>query len=256
MKKFYAAILILAVLVILSPVTDAQENAKTKYLVWEVELTPLQLNKAIDAIKAENAFYMENNFPFSNLTQYSNDGYLWYSIPITKYADIDDIETNLKKLREKDSEKSKEIEKNFDDTYQNINRMILESQPELSIPGAESATTPTGSKFRFFEKFHIQPGKHAEFEKIVKRYVELRKKHQVKEAFYTFYPTFAPNLNIVYFIDETGNNPAEHYEMNGKQWEQFGEEGQQLWTDVMQVVNKVETHLGQINFDLMYVPSN
>jgi hypothetical protein len=52
-----------------------------------------------------------------------------------------------------------------------------------------------------------------------------------------------------------GNNAAEHFALNDEQWKKFGEDGQKLWQDVVKVVSKMETHLGQINYDLMYVPA-
>lgn len=255
MKKIYA--LFVAVIFVFSVyLGNAQSSEKTRYMVWEVQVSPEQLNNAISAIKAENAFFKETKHPGTNITQYTNDGYLWYSVPFKNYADLDEMEARMQKLWKDNPEKSKEIQEMFDKSYTKVGRIILESVPELSVLGEQTQAAPSGSKFRFFEKFYLKPGASEKFQALTKKYVELRKKHGIKYDFYTFYPVFAQDMDVVYFIDDTGNSPAEHFSLNEKQWKKFGEEGNKLWQEVVPLVRKIETHLGQINYDLMYVGTN
>lgn len=256
MKKFRKIFLIVLFSTFLIIQIQAQTPQKTKYMVWEIELSPMQLTKAIGAIKAQNEFLKSQNYPYASITQYSGDGYLWYSVPFTKYAEIDEMETASKNLWKDNPEKSKEIQEKFKDTYNKASRMIIESQPELSIFPEVQTDNPSGKRFRIFEKFYVKKDKGEAFEKQIKRYVELRKKHNIKAPFYTYYPAFNSDFSIVYFIDELGENAAEHYTENEAAWQKFGEEGQQLWEDVSQTIEKVETHLGTIDYDLLYVPAN
>ena len=255
MKKIYA-LFIVVVLVFSVYLSNAQSNEKTRYMVWEVQLSPEQLTNAISAITAENAFFKEMKHPGTNITQYTNDGYMWYSVPFSKYADLDEMESRMRKMWQDNPEKSKEIQKMFDKSYTTVGRIILESLPELSIQGEQLQGTPTGTKFRYFEKFYLKPGAGEKFQEVTKKYVELRKKHGIKYGFYTYYPVFAQDMDVVYFIDDTGNSPAEHFTLNEEQWKKFGDEGEKLWQQVVPLVRKIETHIGQINYDLMYVGSN
>ncbi|MCG6188381.1 hypothetical protein [Maribellus maritimus] len=235
MKKIYTVILALIIMVCASHM-NAQENAKIKYMVWEVQLTPLQLENAQKVIAAENVFYKENNHPYMNATQYTNDRYLWYSVPFTEFGDLDEMQKAMIKMYEENPERTKEIQKLFDISYTKVGRMILESQPELSVAGEQMTNTPTGSKFRFFEKFYIKQGMWDKFQELTKKYVDLRRKHRITSAFYTFYPVFGADMNTVYFIDETGNSPSEHCKLNEEQWAKFGEEGKKLWQEVLPIV--------------------
>ena len=256
MKRIYAVILTLTILLYASQFSYSQENVKTKFMIWEVQLSPLQLENAKKAITAENAFYKDHNYPNMSVTQYTNDGYLWYAVPFKDYADLDKMQAASQKLWKDNPEKSKEIGKLFDVSYTKVGKIILESQPELTIQAEQANGPQTGSQFRVFEKFYIKPGMNEKFEGLVKKYVELRKKSGNTSGFYTYYPAFAPDMNVVYFVDYSGSNPSDHFKLNDEQWQKFGDEGQKLWQDVVQVVDKMETHLGQIDFDLMYVPAN
>nr|WP_321356537.1 hypothetical protein [uncultured Draconibacterium sp.] len=64
------------------------------------------------------------NYPFANITQYTNEGFLWYSVPFSNYADIDKIEAVSQKLWKEHSEKSKELKKLFDDSFNSIGGFI------------------------------------------------------------------------------------------------------------------------------------
>ncbi|WP_297095449.1 hypothetical protein [uncultured Draconibacterium sp.] len=255
MKTIYTGLLVLLIFALTNFSLSAQENPpKIRYMVWEVQVNPLQQEKLLNAIKSQNAFLKEQNHPFANITQYTNEGYLWYSIPFTNYADIDKIEAASQKLWKEHSEKSKELQELFDGAFNTIGGFILEYQPELSIRAAERDIPANGKRFRFFEKFYIKYGKEKEFEELVKRYKELRETNGFKDDFLTMYPAFAPEMNVVYFIDETGSNAAEHFSDIEKHWEIFGQEGEELWNDVKQVIEKIETRTGLIDYDVSYFP--
>ncbi len=255
MKTAKAVIIVLLGMYMTLHVSFAQDVAKMKILLYEVQLSPTQLDKIIDAVKAENAYYMEKKFPYMNVTQYSNDGYLWYGIPFTSYADLDKMDVAIKNLWKDNPEKMEQLGQGFNN-YQNVARIILELQPQYSVPGESQMAPPEGTRFRMYEKFYIKPGQRQEFEKQLKKYVDLRNKHGITDAFYTYFPQFAPNIDVIYFVDETGNNPAEHYQLNDDQWQKFGTEGQQLWDDVSKLIDRVESHLGQIDYSIMYSPEN
>jgi len=256
MKKVLSGFMILFLMAFLVTKSNAQEDApKPKYMVWEVQVTPAQLGQTLEAIKYQHAFLKEQNYPFAGHVQYTNDGYLWYSTAFQDYADIDKINAVDKKLWEANAEKSKEIQEKFKGTYKSVGSVILELQPELSILAPVSAEMPTGQKFRLFQKFYIKQGKGKEFADLTKQYKALREKHGITASFYTFYPTFGPDMSVVYFIDEMGDNAADHYMQSDKKWEMFGEEGQKLWQDVMPLLEKTESHMGWADYDAMYIPS-
>jgi len=157
---------------------------------------------------------------------------------------------------ESNQEKSKEIQEKFKDAYLSVGSIILELQPELSIWAPESSEAPSGTKFRHFERFHVKQGKWKEFSEVAKKYVALRKKHGITDAFYTFIPEFGPDMSIVYMVNEMGDSAANHYTKNDKKWETFGEEGKQLWEDLKPLINKMESNLGWANYNLSYFPEN
>jgi hypothetical protein len=257
MKKFIAGILILFFIVLMTPQIGAQDDApKPKYMVWQVKVTPAQLAKTLEAIKFQHTFLKQQNYPYAGFVQYTNDGYLYYSTAFQDYADIDKMNAVDKKLWADNPEKSKEIQKEFEGTYKSVGSIILELQPELSIMAPESDVAPTGRQFRFFQRFYIKQGKGKEFAELTKKYKALRQKHGVTDGFYTFYPSFGPDMSIVYFIDEMGNNAAEHYAQSDKTWEMFGEEGKELWESVLPLLEKTESHIGSADYDFMYIPSN
>lgn len=256
MRKLIPLFLFMLTLCLLTPVVSAQDSdAKPKYMVWELELSPTQMQKAIKAVKTQNAFLKEQNYPFSNLSQTTSEGYYWYSVPFVNYADIDKIVATSKKLWEDNPEKLKELRKNFEDTYQNIARFILELQPELSVLPENMGEAQSGTKHRVISRFYVKPGKEEAFIEQTKNYLAMRKKHGVEDYFYTFQPEFGPNMNIFYFIDEMGTSPAEHFTLNDKFWEKAGEEGDELWKNVAPLLDKTEHFHTYVHYDISYTPA-
>ena len=256
MKKLFAVLLILSVTAIAYNNASAQDDApKPQYMVWEVKVNPVQMDKLIDAIKTQHAFLKEQNYPYDGFVQYTNDGYFWYSSAFQSFADIDKMDAVDKKLWEENAEKSKEIQEKFKGAYTSVGSIILELQPELSILPPQSAEIPTGMKYRLFEKFYIKQDKSKEFFELTKKYKALREKHGYTEAFYAFYPKFGPDMSTVYFIDEMGDSAADHYAKSDKKWEKFGEEGMKLWEDLKPLVEKIEVHNGWADYNASYYPS-
>lgn len=251
MRKFYALVVI-TILVFSSYWSSAQENERTKFMIWEVQVSPEQLPNLLNAIKTENAFFKEKGVAGANYTNYTNDGTLWYAVPFTKYADLDAMESSMQKLWKDNEEKSKEIGKLFETSYTTVARIMLEFRPDLSVQRPQSETAPTGSRFRYFEKFYLKPGMGDKFEALTKQYIALRKKNGITAGFYTYYPVYGQDMDAVYFIDELGTSPAEHFKLNEEEWKKFGDEGTKLWQEVTPLVRKIESHIGQIDYDLMY----
>jgi len=256
MKK----LLVLFIILTFNLLSVLQSNAQyfqnqPLHMVWEFELNPTQLNKIIQVIKAQNDFYRQKKYPFANFTYYTQDGYLWYTVTFTKYSDIDAIQEIQRELWRDNPKQMQEFQAMFEGTYKSMGRKIIVEQPELSILPDESRTMSTGHQFRFIEKFYIKHGKEEIFDSLIRRYVALRKKNRIRAPYYTYYPSFSQNLSVAYCIDELGNSPTEHYSLKERAWEKFGAEGQKLRQDLMQVIEKIETHVGQADYNLTYIPS-
>lgn len=257
MDKLLNWLFVLAFASLMVTHAHAQETEKkTRYMVWEVKLTsPDQLILTIEAIKAQNDLFREIKYPYANSTQYTSEGFLWYSVRFSDYADIDTIIAITEQLWKGNPELADTFQLKFEGAFSSVSRMVFEHHPELSFPSTMPPDITEGKQFRFFEICYVKEGKKEVFEELIKKYIKLRKRHRYKDAFYTMYPTFGSDMSVVYFIDEMGNNPTEHYSMNADAWNKFGKKGQLLWYEMTQVLDKVETHIGQVDWDLMYSPT-
>ena len=255
MKKLLALFLIFFLIISIENVSAQDDVPKTKFIVWEVQLSPTQLDNMVDALTFQHEFLKEQNYPYAGYVNYTSDGYLWYSTPFQKFAQIDEMNELDETLWEEHPEKQKEIWAKFDGNFKSIGSFILELQPDISLLPTQSSESAEGKQFRFFEKLHIKNGKQMEFMEIAKRYKALYEKHDIEGSYYMYYPQFGPEMSIVYVINDMGSSPAEHYSMNGEKWEKFGEEGKQLWEDFKPIVEKIETHLGTIDNDASYIPA-
>ena len=255
MKKIFTGFVVLILAAAFSNNVYAQDDTpKPKFMVWEVKVNPVQLDQLLDAIDTQNKYLKEMNYPFQGFVQYTNDGYLWYSSAFQNYSDIDKMDAADKKIWSSDSEEVKEIQKKFDGAFSSVAGKILELQPELSVMSPDQNVTPTGTKFRYFEKFYLKQGKKKEFEDALKKYIALREKHGYTSPMYTLYPSFDNNLSVVYFIDELGDNVVDFYTKNEEKWQKFGDDGAQLWEEVKPLVEKIESHTGTADFDRSYFP--
>ncbi|MCE4564927.1 hypothetical protein INQ51_11460 [Maribellus sp. CM-23] len=256
MRKLITTSLILLVVFSVQSVFAQEEAPKPRYVVWEVCVEPAQMDLLLNALDAMHSFLGEKDYPYRELIQRTNDGYLWASSPIESLGDIDKMREAEQKIWKDNAEKMEALGKNFENTYQKVGALVLELQPNLSVMPEQPGTQTSGTKFRVYEKFHLKNGKYKEFEAATKKYVELRKKHGYNQPFYTFYPVLAPDMSVVYFVDELGSNPVDYYTKNEEQWQKFGEEGAQLWEEVKPLITGTEHHLGFIDFDHSYLPDN
>ncbi len=257
MKKLLAGFLILFLLSFISTHKMYAQNdeQKTRFVVWEVKVTPSQNDKLIEAVSFQHDFLKEQNYPYAGYVQYTNDGYFWYSTPFQKFAEIDEMNALDEKLWKEHPEKQKEIWEKFKGNFKSIGGLILELQPEISSLIPQSSEPPTGKQFRFFEKIYLKNGMNMEFTEIAKRYKALREKHGIKDPYYFYYPQFASDMSVVYLVDYMGEDAAEHYSLNAEKWEKFGEEGMKLWEDFKPILERIETHIGTVDYDVSYFPN-
>ena len=254
MKKLYLGLLILCLIVLNSVPVSAQENApKTKFMVWEVTVTPEQHGKLLEAVKFQHEFLKEVDYPYLGYVNYTNDGVWWYATPFQKYAELDEMDALDAKLWEEHPEKQKEIWAKFDGNFKSVAGQVFELQPEIS--NMQPPSEQSGTMFRFFERIYIKNGKLMEFTEIAKRYKALREKHGITDSYGIYYPRVYSDMSMVFMIDAMGENASEHYSLNSKKWEKFGEEGQKLWEDFAPMVEKIETHIGTFDADASYIPN-
>lgn len=256
MKKLITTSLILLVVLSVQSVFAQDDAPKPRYIVWEVCVEPAQMDLLLNALDGMHSFLGEKNYPYSELIQRTNDGYLWASSQIESMADIDKMREAEQKIWKANAEEMEALGKKFENAYDKVSSLVLELQPELSVMPEEQSTQTSGTKFRVYKKFYLKNGKYKEFEAATKKYVELRKKHGYSQPFYTFYPMLGPDMSAVYFIDELGSNPVDYYTKNEEQWKKFGEEGAQLWEEVKPLLKGTEHHLGVIDFDHSYLPND
>ena len=257
MKKILLCFL---TLVLLSPFaikpTSAQEAVpKTKFLVWEVKVTPSQHENLLEAVKFQHKFLKEQDYPYTGYVNYTNDGLFYYSTPFQEFAQIDEMNAVDQKLWKDFPEKQKEIWDKFEGNFKSVGSIILELQPEISQLRPMDSEYTIDSHFRFFEKFTLKQGKMMEFTAIAKRYKALREKHGYDQPYHIYYPQFGPNMSTVYLIEDMGDSAAEHYRMNEEKWNKFGEEGQKLMEDFVKIVDEIETHNGTFDISASYIPN-
>ena len=177
--------------------SEESDEVKTKFMVRELQLTPAQLEFTLDAIRAQNNFFRETNFPYSNFTQYTDGGLLWYSVEFTNYADIDQIIATVDRLWKDNPEVSKELQLEFEGAYKSVGKMVLEHQPQLSFPPRAPFEVTSEKQYRFIEKCYLKRGKKEVFEDVMKKYIKLRKRLKIQDSFYTLYPSFGADLSVV-----------------------------------------------------------
>lgn len=256
MKKLITGFLILFLCVLSSTFISAQnDEPNQKFMVWELQLSPTQVDQVMKAVKAQKEFFTKTGHPISNLNQMTNEGYYWYSIPFTKYAELDEIYAIYDKLWKDHPEEMTEIMEQMKGSFNTIGKFALELLPEISVL-PESQPALSGIRFRVYERFYIKPGMEEDFKKFTKEYVALRKKHGIDAYLYTLVPDFGSDLSVFYFVDELGENQADHYIRNMEFWEKAGEDGEKLWKKVAPLVNRMETFYGQVNYDISYFPQS
>ena len=256
MKKILMAFLSL---VLLAPFTIKPSIAqdavpKTKFLVWEVKVTPSQHSNLLEAVKFQHEFLKEQDYPYTGYVNYTSDGLFYYSTPFQQFSQIDEMNAMDEKLWKDFPEKQQEIWSKFEGNFKSVGSIIIELQPEISIVRPEDSDYEVDMHFRFFEKFTLKNGKLMEFTAIAKRYKALREKHGFTQPYHIYYPKFGPNMSTIYLIDDMGSSPAEHFSMNDEKWLKFGEEGKKLMEDFIQIVDEIETHTGTFDISASYIP--
>lgn len=255
MKRLFTVLVTLAFVSVYVGNVQAQEDTpKPKYIVWEAKVEIAQMDKLLSALDAVHDHMNELDYPYEELIQYANDGYVWASTQIENMADVDKIREADRNFWESDPKKSEELGKMFDDSYIKVGGMVIELQPELSIMPSEQNMQNSGKRFRLFEKFYVKSGKGMAFSETIKKYCKLRKEHGFNQPLYTFHPLLASDMSVVYFISEMGNSPAENYTINDEFWTKAGEDGMDLWNEVKQNVSRMEQYFGVIDFDHSYFP--
>ena len=161
MKRIFVTFLIL---ILIAPftikLTSAQNDVpKTKFLVWEVKVTPSQHSNLLEAVKFQHDFLKEQDYPYTGYVNYTSDGLFYYSTPFMQFSEIDEMNEVDEKLWKDFPEKQKEIWSKFEGNFKSVGSIIMELQPEISKLRPDDSEYTVDKHFRFFEKFTLKNGK-------------------------------------------------------------------------------------------------
>jgi hypothetical protein len=237
-------------------ITLAQEEEQEEQLLYVDEYTvkPSMVDEFEAAIKEGVAFRTQHKYPYSLMTYSLNDFHYTFVYSLENYADITSMDKAGDELREKvGKEKVQALSKKWVNFYEYYNESMVYLVPELSYTPENPRLKSGDGNFIFWDIYYVHPGKAAEFEEIIKKFISIFKDKKMTEGINVIVGDIGTD-NPVFAFSLRAKDEADFYVHNDKMWEMLGEEGEMLYEKMLPLVRKNEVKQGWFRPDLSYVP--
>ena len=247
--------LLLAVMLLLFNTAHAQEKKNQAYYIHEDQVKPsmLQEYEAVSKDFMEACKEHDLQDVAWNIAATSTNKYLTIS-PIENMAELDN--NVFAPLMEKMGEEAfRDIFKRFNKCYDVHRDYIVYLNKELTYMPEGIDINTEGKNYRKWHRLYVAPENIQNLKGKLKELKALFEKKGSKEYYRIYHSGFG--TEGVYYVAVLSAKDAEDYARQSKENQALlGEEGKQLFAEMMKYVLRYEMDEGEMRPDLAYAPSN
>jgi len=254
-SKFIFILITLWVIGLSSQTSYAQDDSERYqgYIVWEDAVLPSQVGNYEKATKMQKDLFSEQNFPQRVWIYTTSDFACYWVFEIDKYADVDALYDEFRKIRKNAPEKSKEIEGVFEGTHETTKAWTFFWDQELSFKPEMPETSSEEMNFRFWGFCHVEKGKMDDMKEVFKGWVDLASTNNLSQSWNTYIADIGIETPMLFWVSP-GKDPVEFYSTNSKDMEILGDAGTNQYMKQKDLMQRYEEKIGFYRPDLSYFP--
>jgi hypothetical protein len=250
-----SAVIALLLSIILPGIAIAQvESAGYQgYLIWEDVVYPSEAVAYENMTRKQMELYTDQNFPHKIDVYNTTDFTYYWVVKADNYAFIDTLYMDFNDLYRNAPDRVNEIREGFAGTHESTRSWTCYSDAELSFqPTGQEGTTEEGP-YLFMGFCYPLKGMMEEAREAMKGFVRVASAKGAKLG----WDTYIGDLGVdapMFFWSSSAKDPVEFYSLNSADFDIMGEEADELWNDLRNVMRKYEEKQGWYREDLSYDP--
>lgn len=256
-KDAFPALIILVCLSFFQGTTTAQGNPGEYqgYLIYEDVVIPSQVTRYEEMTREQLNLYTNQKFQHSVDVFNTSDFTYYWVIEVDNYASIDTLYMDFNTLYRDQPEKVNEIREGFAGTHTSTRSWTCFFDRDLSFrPPVLVESEPAGPYLHMGFCYPVK-GKMEEARQAMKGFVRLSTEKGAKLGWDTYIGDLGVDAPMFFWIS-FASDPVEFHQFNSSDFDLIGEEADELWTELRNVMRKYEEKQGWYRKDLSYNPGS
>jgi hypothetical protein len=247
------SVLLAASLIPLTLPAGAQETKPQLFWVMDDAVKPSMRSQYFEAGKKWVALLKSHEYPYFVDTYWTGDNHVYWRMPISNYAEIDEIMSGYEKLMADFGNEFKAVAEAFRGTYESSRSCVYSLDLAHSMLTEEAESGAMEGDFVFFDIYYFEPETDAEIQKVWDELKTVLKDKKNVQSWYLFHGVMGTD-NPMFVMAATAENATEFYQSNAAMWKILGEEVSKLRNRMMSYVRKQEQKTAWRVPDLCYAP--
>ena len=237
----------------LSSLAQVEEQKAQLYFFEEFIIKPSMIGEFEKVQKEWIVSATEHKYPYPWYL-YNTDDLHYYSIaPLENYAGMDNIDKAWGEHKRKMGEdKWQAIMKDYFGTFQYYSSSFIMHRPDLSYTPVNPRLNQKEKKFVYINFFYIQPGREAEFERVLKEGVTFYKHINFPFAFDVYVGEAGAEMPMYIYLSKAENAANFHAE-HDEAFKLNTEEAMKLRHKTFVTIRKIDVKTGMFRPDLSYM---
>jgi hypothetical protein len=243
------------VLFFVTQLSFAQEEMKDQLFVIHEEVAKADMIGQYEKTSTEWVQMMHNaglDIPDVSASQ-RDDFHYYYLIPISKYADIDDIFTKFQAAISKmDQDKWETFAAENDRSIETYKEFVARQSADLSYKPKEPRLKQGEGKFIHWIFFHYKLEKRKEVMDVLKEWKKLYEDKNISHAYTIWLMDMGMDNNLV-VLTEVSKDGKDYYQAMDDIDKKVQKEEQKLWAKFSPLLIDMEQKYGKLRPDLSYI---
>jgi hypothetical protein len=249
MKHLFTGILAGLVLTLTSLTVQSQ----SMFMVHEDEVNLDMVLQYEETARTFQQYLTEHNFGMALSAGMTNDMRYFYTTPIEKYGDLDNMGEHWGALTEAvGEEQMNALWAKFDACYDAHRNYVLYLDEELSYYPSGDIMADDGNA-RKWTYLYAHPDKVNDLREVSKKWKALYEKHGIEDGYRVYTGGLGIDFGMMLIVSY-GKDLADIIAREKATQEKTAAEGQQLWMESIPTIRKVDVKYGQMRPDLSYYP--
>ncbi len=195
------------------------------------------------------------NLPWIRASQ-TDDLLFYYLVPLKNYGDIDKLSAAFNDMMSKaDKDKMNKVMKENAESIASVREMVFKRSNSLSYGNAQDlGLDMTKGNFLHWDYYTVKSGKMKDVMEIAAKFKKLSEEKKITTPYDVWLADIGENDNLI-VVTTLAKDAATFYQQMEKDNDALGKEGEDLWNQMMTMLEHFEHKNGHTRPDLSYVKS-
>jgi hypothetical protein len=186
----------------------------------------------------------------------TDDLHFYYLVPLKNYGDIDNLSAAFNSMMSKaDKDKMNKLMSENAESIQSVRELVFKRSNSLSYdPGQDQGLDMSKSNFIHWDYYTVKSGKMKDMLDLGAKYKKLCEDKKIPTPYGVWLADMGENDNLI-VVTTLAKDAVSFYQQSDKDNAALGDEGENLWKQMMPLLAHFEHKNGHTRPDLSYMKS-